>query len=211
MLPGIVAGPGNRMRAASVTTEVRALVVLAMTPVLVLALALPAAASCRPPEPVSENAARAVLVVHGTVTGVDSGAVIFRVDQVLKGSAASTLRVFVGPGREGSGGGIAATSVDYSATVGTDHVLYVIKGENGQLETNACTGSHPGAPSAEETALFGPGSSPDPTSGLISTIPGGADTPFGWADPWAVVAALAVLVATIILGRRALVSRSTEH
>jgi hypothetical protein len=117
-------------------------------------------ASCAPPASVAENGSRAVAVVYGTVTVTGPGSVTIRVDRVLKGSVASPLTVFVGPGRGGTGGVSVATSVDYRAETGTDHVLYVIRGEDGQLETNACIGSHSGAPTSEENAHFAGGSGP---------------------------------------------------
>lgn len=127
---------------------------------LLTASARPAVASCAPPATVAENAERAETVVYGTVTGQGPGSVTLRVDSVLKGSAPQVLGVFVGPGRGGSAGQTVMTSVDYDAPPGTSHVLYLIRGEDGQLETSACIGSHAGAPTAEETARFGPGTAP---------------------------------------------------
>jgi hypothetical protein len=127
--------------------------------------AAPAAASCAPPASVAENAARAVAVIHGTIIQAQAGALTVRVDRALKGSLAGSLRVFAGPGRGGAGGSAVATSVDYPdlggpAAVGSDHVLYLIRGTDGELETNACIGSHPGAPSPDERTFFGAGTAP---------------------------------------------------
>jgi hypothetical protein len=121
--------------------------------------ASPAAASCAPPVTVAENAARAVAVVYGTVTASSGSALTIRIDRVLKGDIQTPARVFVGPAR---GGGLApvVTSVDYPATVGSDHVLYVVRGSDGELETNACVGSHAGRPNDNETAFFGAGTAP---------------------------------------------------
>jgi len=139
-------------------------------------------ASCAAPATVAENAGRAVAVVHGTVTEISGGAVVLRVGRVLKGGAGPEIRAFVGPAR---GGTAIATSVDYAASVGTEHVLYLIRGEDGQLETNACIGSHPGAPGAEELAYFGAGAPPAPVADAES--------------PFSVVAGIGtMLLATIV-------------
>lgn len=131
---------------------------------LVVALSLlatsPAAASCAPPATVTENAGRATAVVYGTVTDAGSGAVTLRVDRVLKGQVGATVRAFVGPGRGGGGSTAIATSIDYAASVGSDHVLYLARAADGQLETNACNGSHAGPPSPAELAYFGAGTAP---------------------------------------------------
>jgi hypothetical protein len=146
-------------------------------------LAAPAAASCAPPASVAENAGRAVAVIYGAVIQVEAGALTVRVDRALKGSLAGSLRVFAGPGRGGAGGSAVATSVDYPdlggpAAVGSDHVLYLIRGADGELETNACIGSHPGAPSPDERTFFGAGtapggglSAPEPLTPPQNTLP----------------------------------------
>jgi len=141
--------------------------------VLALVLATPAEASCRPPVSVAENATGAIAVVHGTVTEASGGALTLRVDRVFKGQVGVGIRVFAGPGRVG----VAATSVDYLAQAGSDHVLYLIRGADGQLETNACLGSHAGRANADEVAYFGAGtapsagSSPDPVGGPVLAMP----------------------------------------
>lgn len=129
--------------------------------VLLASPARPALASCAPPATVGENAARAESVVYGTVTSVSDGAATVRVDRVLKGSAAGTITVWLGPGRGGSAGTAVATSIDYTAAPGTDHVLYLIRGSDGQLETSACIGSHAGPPNSDETAHFAAAASPE--------------------------------------------------
>jgi hypothetical protein len=144
---------------------------------LVVALSIlaisPAAASCAPPATVAENAGRATAVVYGTVTDAGGGAVTVRVDRVLKGQVGATVRAFVGPGRGGGGGTAIATSVDYAGGVGSDHVLYITRAADGQLETNACNGSHAGPPKPAELAYFGAGTSP----GGGSTTPGPVTAP----------------------------------
>lgn len=124
-----------------------------------LVFSSPAAASCAARAPTPENVARAEVVVYGTVTDASPGAMTLRVDRVLKGQVGNSVRVFVGPSR---GGG--ATSVDYPdigrpPQIGSDHVLYLVRGGDGQLETNACVGSHAGPPDASEVTFFGLASS----------------------------------------------------
>lgn len=131
--------------------------------ICLLVFSSPAAASCAARAPTPENAARAEAVVYGTVTDAGAGAVTLRVERVLKGQVGSSVRVFLGPGRAGVGG-TAITSIDYPDTgtraeVGSDHVLYIVRGADGQLETNACIGSHPGRPDASEVTFFGLASS----------------------------------------------------
>lgn len=130
-------------------------------------LAASSAASCGSPGTVAENATRAEAVIYGVVTQSERGAVTVRIDHTLKGQVAGTLLVFVGPGRAPAGDTGVATSVDYPnmsgpPAVGSAHVLYLIRG-SGKLETNACIGSHPGGPSAEELAYFGVGITPTGT------------------------------------------------
>ena len=118
-------------------------------------VASPAAASCAAPAPVADNAGRAVAVVYGTVTASGGGAITLRVDRALKGEVGSPVRVHLGPSRVSIPGIAVATSIDYRATVGSDHVLYLIRGSDGQLETNACNGSHAGPPDPYELGFFG--------------------------------------------------------
>ena len=160
--------------------------------VRLLVFSSPAAASCAPPARAPENAARAEAVVYGTVTEASARAVTLRVDRVLKGQSGSSVRVFVGPGRESGG-----TSIDYSPGLGSDHVLYIVFGGDGQLETNACIGSHPGPPNASEVALFGPSPS--------SAAPSATSTPA--AEPVVPAPAViapemweAVIFASIVVG-----------
>lgn len=154
--------------------------VLAVVAVAFL-LASPAAASCRPPASVAENAARAVAVIHGTVTESGGGALTLRIDRTLKGPVGGTVRVFVGPGRGGGGDTAVATSIDYPGLgprpvrVGSDHVLYLIRGGDDQLETSACIGSHAGPPDAAELALFGSATAPSVLPGTLP--PAATDVP----------------------------------
>jgi hypothetical protein len=52
--------------------------------------------------------------------------------------------------------GAAATSVDYRADDGTVHTPYPRRAGD-TYSTEACSRSHPGPPTAEETALLGSG------------------------------------------------------
>lgn len=141
-------------RAHSVVKCMRVLLGLLLAFVGVALVASPAAASCAPPAPVADNAGRAVAVVYGTVTASDRGAITLRVDRALRGQVGSPVRVLLGPSRVNIPGIAVATSIDYAATVGSDHVLYLIRGSDGELETNACNGSHAGPPNAAELTFF---------------------------------------------------------
>lgn len=167
---------------------------------LLLAEAQPALASCAAPATLAENAARAVAVVHGTVTATTAGAATVRVDRVLKGAVAPTITVFLGPARPAGAVGIGAvSSVDYPAKVGTEHVFYAIRGDDGQLETNACIGSHPGAPSADENAYFGAAGSPPETAGPPAAVDAAATTPAPEAPAVAGVGAVWPLLSGLII------------
>jgi hypothetical protein len=133
-------------------------------------VASPAAASCAQPAPVADNAGRAVAVVYGTVTASDRDAITLRVDRALKGQVGSPVRVHLGPSRISIPGIAVATSIDYAATVGSDHVLYLIRGSDGQFETNACNGSHAGPPDAAELTFFGSSTSTAVSSPAPGTV-----------------------------------------
>lgn len=180
----------------------RSLVAALVIVVGAFVLATPAIASCAPPAPLPERTARAVAVVYGSVTATDMASLTLRVDRSLKGQLAGAVRVFVGPGRGGVAGTAVATSIDYRASVGTDHVLYVIRGDDGALETNACIGSHAGAPDADEIAFFG---SISPGAPAVSPQPGSAPD----AAPPSVRVELAgvLLAAALLAGVTALLLR----
>ena len=127
------------------------------------AAATPALASCRQMT-VAEQAALAEVVVYGTVTETRqtfapaSGVIRFQPERFLKGTLPGEVEVFLGPGRGG-----AITSVDYSAVVrGEAHTLYLRSAEGGAWQTDVCSGSHTGAPTSEETAVFGGGTAAPP-------------------------------------------------
>jgi len=168
----------------------RVLTVALMAIVLTLVRAMPSAASCAPPVPFADRAALAVAVIHGTVVAVGGGTLTVRIDRVFKGDAPTPVRVFVGPGR-----GAGATSVDYAAGAGTEQMLYLIRGLDGELETNACIGDHTGPATGEELAYFGPGATP---------TAGSPDLPMQLAPLWAALAlvVLGAIGALILRGRR---------
>jgi preprotein translocase subunit Sec61beta len=110
-------------------------------------------------ETAADQAARADVIVAGTVTetrqtfAAASGVIRFLPERVLKGTLAHEVQVYLGPTRGG-----AVTSVDYTAVGrGELHTLYLRAVDDGSYETNACSGSHAGAPTANEEKLLGAG------------------------------------------------------
>jgi hypothetical protein len=169
-----------------------------MVVAMALAQATPVAASCAPPASIADNAARASAVVHGTVTDTGQGAFTLGIDQVFKGQVGTPLRIFVGPSR-----GAALTSVDYSAASGSNHMLYLIRGTDGELETNACIGSHPGPVTPDELAYFRVAISPAPASPDVLRVVVNGHPPSALeivAVPAAIVLVLSLSV--LILRRR---------
>lgn len=81
------------------------------------------------------------------------------------------IGIGIGPSAEEGAGGPTATSIDYQMEHGSDHTLYLKQDlVTRRSSTDACSGSHPGAPTAYEERLFGPGRPPDRTpTGLDST------------------------------------------
>src|SRR5438876_552191 len=76
------------------------------------------------------------------------------------GTLPGEVEVYLGPTHGG-----AITSVDYEAVRrGEAHTLYLRSAGNGSWETNACSGSHVGAPTAEETSILGAGSAAAPSA-----------------------------------------------
>lgn len=127
--------------------------------------ATPALASCLQTT-VAEAGALAEVIVYGTVTETRqtfapaSGVIRFQPVRFLKGTLPGEVEVYLGPSRGG-----AISSVDYQAVVrGEAHTLYLRSAGNGAWETNACSGSHVGAPLPEENALFGTGTSAPPAA-----------------------------------------------
>jgi hypothetical protein len=168
---------------------------------MLIAYARPAAASCAAPGSLAENASRATAVIYGTVTSAGNGSITLRVDRVLKGTAGPTALVFLGPGRGGTGGAVAVTSVDYAAAVSTDHLLYLIRGADGQLETNACIGSHPGQPTPDEAAFFGAGIAPVASpEAPPQTAPSATFVRIVW--PWLVALLVGAGALWVVLRRR---------
>ncbi len=182
----------------------RLLAVVVVVIGLSLVAATPSAASCAPPVPLVDRASAAVAVVHGTVIAAGGGTLTVRLDRVFKGDAATPVRVFVGPSR-----GVGATSVDYTAEPGSDQMLYLIRGADGELETNACFGNHAGPATGEELAQFGPGTAPTAGSPEILVRLTG-NHPLSVAELAPLSAGLALLVVgatgAVILRRRRRVS-----
>lgn len=145
---------------------------LLMLPALLLAVnpALPALASCVQTT-VAERAALADVVVYGTVTETRltfapaSGVIRFRPERLLKGALPGDVEVYLGPTKGG-----AITSVDYAAAQrGEAHTLYLRSAGSGSWQTDSCSGSHVGAPTAEETAFFGAGTAAPPSAPTDNT------------------------------------------
>lgn len=125
------------------------------------ASAQPAYASCAQ-QTLSEQAAHAEVVVFGTVTSIRttfaaaSPVIMFRPERVLKGTLTKSVQVYLGPTHGG-----AVTSVDYRAASPEEHTLYLRDAHDGSYETDACSGSHDGAPSSAEQQLLGAGTRVD--------------------------------------------------
>jgi hypothetical protein len=115
---------------------------------------------------VVDRASLAEVVVYGTVTETRqtfapaSGVIRFRPERFLKGTLTGEVEVYLGPTKGG-----AITSVDYEAARrGEAHTLYLRSAGNGSWQTDACSGSHVGAPNPEETSFFGAGSGAPPSA-----------------------------------------------
>ncbi len=148
-------------------------------------------ASCVQPN-LADQVARADVIAYGIVSRSiqlpifpPARQVRFRPEGVLKGIAAAEMNVAIGP----DGG--AATSVDYRADDGTAHTLYLRRTGDG-YSTDACSGSHPGPPTAEETALLGGG-------GLSVVLD---HPPASWALPVFVAVLVALAAVAVLLWRR---------
>jgi len=179
---------------------VRYLLAACATLALLLTAASPAVASCVE-ESLADRVARAQAIASGTVsetrqTFAPAGGVIkFRPTRVLKGTLPAEIEVFLGPTRGG-----ALTSVDSAvARTGQTHTLYLREAsETGRVsyETDACSGSHTGEPSEEETKLLG--------QGTFQQTVDHADS--SWIAPLAFSVAAIVALAAIALVRARRVS-----
>ena len=201
--PGV---DGNFVAAAAFLEKMWRLIAVFAVAVRLLVFSSPAAASCAAPAPTPENAARAEAVVDGTVTNVSAGAVTLRVDRVLKGQVGRSVRVF---------GTVGLTSIDYRAELGSDHVLYLVRRADGQLETNACIGSHTGPPNASEGTFFGLSSSSGAPSATITPdveplVPApSVIAPAMWAA--FILAIIVIGFAALSIARRRRASTATSH
>ena len=150
----------------------------------------PAQASCLQ-ETVADQIGRAEIVAYGTLTGIRmtfapaSPVVTFRPDRVLKGTLSATVEVFFGPTHGG-----AVTSVDYAGAPPETHTLY-LRAAGGSYETDACSGSHAGAPTANEERLLGRGAA-------VAV----ADADLRPLIAAAAIAALALVAIAVLLRRR---------
>lgn len=162
-------------------------------------------ASCIP-EDLPARAARAETVVHaravapgGPALGAPSRFAHFEVLRVLKGSAPARIAVALGPDvPAGPPGTVAATSVDYTLRGEAEHTLFLRRSAAGGFATDACAGSHPGAPTSEEVALFGRGTAPEPVPGGVA----GATSADRIVAGVATLVALAAAIAAIAYARR---------
>ena len=137
---------------------------LAFVAAMVGLLPATAAASCVQTT-VAQQAALGEVVVYGTVTETRqtfapaSGVIRFLPQRLLKGALPGEVEVYLGPTKGG-----AITSVDYTAVIrGEAHTLYLRSAGDGNWQTDACSGSHVGAPTAEEISFFGSGTAAPPT------------------------------------------------
>jgi len=175
---------------------VRWAVLVAFAAAFVASLGAVALASCAQLD-LAAQIAGAELIATGTVTETRqtfapaAGVIKFRPDRLFKGTLTREVQVYLGPGRGG-----AVTSVDYAAVVrGERHTLYLRDAGDGSYETNACSGSHVGAPTAEEEKLFGAGTTIDvPIESSLSLVT--------IAVIALVVAIAAAAVIRVFLGRR---------
>jgi hypothetical protein len=152
-----------------------------------------ALASCAQ-ETAADQSARADVIVLGTVTetrqtfAAASGVIRFLPQRVLKGTLAREVQVYLGPTHGG-----AVTSVDYTAvTRGEAHTLYLRAVDDGSFETNACSGSHAGPPTAAEEKLLGTGT-------IVAATHEASASPVVVA---AIVVLLALAAVAILLGAR---------
>lgn len=157
-----------------------------------------ASASCIQQDTAAQIAGAEVIAV-GTVTetrqtfAAAGGVIKFRPERVLKGTLVREVQVYLGPGHGG-----AVTSVDYTAVVrGERHTLYLRDAGDGSYETSGCSGSHVGAPTADEDKLLG--------AGMTVDVPSENALPPATLVAIAVVLAIAALaIAKVFLGRRSL-------
>jgi hypothetical protein len=149
----------------------------------------PAFASCIQ-QSVGEQVARADVIAYGTVSrGIQllmfppSRQFQFDVQRIYKGDIAGRITVAIGPTDA------AATSVDYAAEDGP-HTLYLHLTGNA-FATNACSGSHPGPPNAEENTLFGTGRAALPASPAVE-----------WLVPAVIALVVSLGLVALVLFRR---------
>lgn len=105
------------------------------------------------------------------------------------------IGIGIGPSAEERAGGPTATSIDYQMEHGSDHTLYLKQDlVTRRSSTDACSGSHPGAPTADEERLFGPGRPRPATAGPPDRTPTGLDST---TTEDRIIGALATLLALV--------------
>lgn len=174
----------------------------AVTVLALLIALLPgtAGASCIRTTP-EQQASSAAAIVYGKIARLEQppGGGTYTIVTVLttfKGNPSNPLLIY-----SQSGAGMA-TSVDYNMAAGEEHTLYLMPGQDATYySVNACTGSHPGQPTAEELKVLGAGKAAPPP-GQPPRIPGdpGASAPVRILIPWIAmgVAFTAILAALFV-------------
>lgn len=144
-----------------------------MTIGFLLATRQAALGSCVAPV-LSDQIQRADVIASGVVTAVGVGGdpITFRPSVVYRGTlSAGALSVRIGPRPEGTSnpGVVVHSSVDYGASAGTVHTLYLRRAGSG-LGTDSCSGSHPGPASGPEMNALGPGLALDSGTGPLAQL-----------------------------------------
>ena len=149
---------------------------LAFALVIGLLLATPqlAGASCLAPV-LADQIQRADLIASGVVTAVGlggGGPITFRPMVIYRGTlSAGPVSVGIGPRPEGASnpGFTVHSSVDYKAGAGTMHTLY-LRRTGSALDTDSCSGSHPGLVSGAEISALGPGQTLNSDTGPLAQL-----------------------------------------
>lgn len=166
---------------------------LAVACALSAGLAGSADASCIAPV-VADLVQRADVIAYGriTATGFTGSPLTFRPSTLYKGKVeGGAVTVQAGPSS-----GAGATSVDYRAAGGSDHTLY-LRRSGDLIATDACSGSHPGYPTAQELAVFGHGAPAEGGSDALADL---LDQP--WVTPAIAVGVLGLASLLFVVTRR---------
>lgn len=113
-------------------------------------------ASCAPPASVSENTARADLVVTGKVTNLTDNYALLEVQTYYKGQGPDLLKV------SGRISPTSVSSVDFEFAQGSRYLLFLKGNSSDTLLTNSCDGSRvlTSGLSQEEQSSLGSGATP---------------------------------------------------